>query len=157
MTLEHIGIPSKRFDAFTRLYQRYLLEPSPAVGSILSVAAQIQPVTFADDLLRVTRLDGVEGDISVTAGTNVVYFTVPDGKRWTLVHAFLPGTTSNTKLWVGNNTTRLGWTPSSGSEAAIDMANFVIPEAWSLGLQGTGNAGDDERTLVLFYYEEDAF
>lgn len=74
-------IPSKRFDIWRRLYTRFLLEPAPA-STGPDVGKTILPVTDADELLRVPRIDTtVTG--TLTVGLRPVR-TVPDGERWRL-------------------------------------------------------------------------
>ena len=77
------GIPSKRFSLWTRLYNRFILEPGPAAESRTAVGTTIVPVTFADLLLRESR--GQTGDTpSITAAASgfFVGLTVPSGLRW---------------------------------------------------------------------------
>jgi len=78
-------IPSKKFDAWTRLYRRFLLEPRPANGVGVGVGKGIVPVTDADRLLQATQGEVLD-TVAVTTNTRYTIATVPDGERWTVMY-----------------------------------------------------------------------
>jgi len=75
-------IPSKRFEVWSRLYGRYLLEPLPAGPPQAAVSPLIVPVTQADELLRLP--EGQINNFTVTGVATISPFTVPVGERWKL-------------------------------------------------------------------------
>jgi len=75
-------IPAKQFNVWSRLYNRFQLEPFPASGSNAFVSPVIQPITDADRLLRAP--DVRIFTVSITSMTTVVMATVPAGERWTM-------------------------------------------------------------------------
>jgi len=81
-----VGIPSKLFSLYTRLYRRFALEPYPLQDSTAEVSTTIQPVTQADELLRdVKGVSAVSASISAGVTAWVTVLTVPEGVRWRLV------------------------------------------------------------------------
>jgi len=75
-------IPSKRFEVWSRLYGRFLLEPQPAGFPQAAVSPLIVPVTQADDLLRLP--EGRSENPTISGISTLTMFTVPPGERWRL-------------------------------------------------------------------------
>lgn len=90
-------IPSKRFDVWSRLYDRYSLEPNPLLKSQASVGLTIIPVTQADELLKQPRSFTETTEASATLNANLALATVPQGRRWGLL-------TFNVARLTGDNT-----------------------------------------------------
>ena len=75
-------IPSKRFEVWSRLYGRFLLEPWPAEGgSKAAVSAVIQPVTQADELVKRSTVVQGSGQFTASSAEQNVVYTVPAGVR----------------------------------------------------------------------------
>ena len=82
---EPVLLPAKQWNVWSRLYGRFKLEPSPAVGSNAYVSPIIQPTTDADRLLKQTV--GVDfPTVSVTVNQRYIITTVPSGERWTIMY-----------------------------------------------------------------------
>lgn len=79
-----VGIPSKKFAVWDRLYTRFALEPFPA-GVGPDVLKTIAPVTDADELLKEYGAD-LQDSASVDAGATASFTVsiVPEGERWVL-------------------------------------------------------------------------
>lgn len=75
-------IPSKRFEVWSRLYGRFLLEPLPAGPPQAAVSPLIVPVTQADELLR--QPEGRSENPTISGTGTVTMYTVPVGERWRL-------------------------------------------------------------------------
>ena len=165
MTLNGDGpilLPAKRFNVWSRLYNRFLLEPLPAVGSNAYVAPVIQPVTDADRLLQ--RLEIESSTVSVTSAIGFVVATVPKGERWTVnimrVRLSSGTWTHNTFLIRSPADIPMEihvYTQSSTSELWEPITPLELDEGWQLSVNvdsfsGTGNMITDLLTL-----KEDAF
>jgi len=80
--------PSRIFELWQRLYTRFLIEPLPAQETESpGVLTSIQPITDADQLLRIPGIKAVT--LTAPAVGLRTLFTVPAGERWHLfsVHA----------------------------------------------------------------------
>jgi len=77
------AIPSKKFSIWSRLYERFTLEPLPA-STPPDVLKTIVPITSADDLL--TRHKGLSEDTAVAGTGSVVLMTIPQGQRRLIKH-----------------------------------------------------------------------
>lgn len=149
--------PARIFELWQRLYNRFSIEP------VLSdtgpgVETTIVPITNADELLRVSVMEFADLDLQASAGGNVPAFTVPEGQRWILLSALVPGTTANSQLYVGDGTLNQSWEPLDTAQRRVSLEGFVIDENGGVvGMKTTGNAGDAARTIHLFYLRESAF
>jgi len=154
-----VGIPSKEFEVWRRLYARFLLEPMPAEGSQAWVSPVITPVTDADDLLATPRIDSEAKDIQAAAGVYVPYFTVPTGRRWLLKGLRKPATTAITRVLLRDTINGVNLDMSADQTAGENVLRLAVkmPAAWSIGLVTTGNAGDSNRTMTIMYEEQRDF
>lgn len=152
-------IPSKRYDAFIRLYTRYLLEPQPApADSPVGVSKVITPVTQADDLLKQPKVNFNTKDLTASAGTYTSFFTVPAGKRWVILNISRAGSVGTTNVRLRNAAQGLVVTLVPLGTAAIDrQGRWVLDEKDTLGMNTSGDAGDTGIQLDIHYLEEDAF
>ena len=118
-------LPAKQFNVWSRLYNRFKLEPLPAVGSNAYVAPVIQPVTDADRLLQ--TLDIESSTVVVTSNISFVVATVPKGQRWTI-------TQWRTRLSSGTWThdTYLLKTPTGVSMTIHEYTAVATSELWDL-------------------------
>ncbi len=161
MTLEEGLIPSKQFDVWQRLYKRYLLEPFPLVGSRAAVGMTVQPVTQADELLRVYRVDVSPNlDLSPASGADVVAFTVPADERWLLTWLQRGATIANSTV-----------TLTDGASGATGIFLLVFDTAFRidssikimlspnsiLNMRTTGDAGDTAITMNIATVRETIF
>jgi len=152
-------IPSKEFDVWSRLYNRFSLEPHPA-GVGPSVSKTIVPVTQADLLLAQPQGRTAVANLTAASGTYVAMHTVPKGERWHVTHVLRGGTDSVTSIHV------LGLEPSPGTLLALTAdgtaperltVSFILDEGDSMGLLTTGGAGDTARNLTILYSKEESF
>lgn len=149
--------PSRVFTLWQRLYTRFSIEPI-VLDEPPGVVTLIQPVSQADELLRVSVMTFADLDLQGAAGGNVPAFIVPEGERWILLSALVPATTANTQLYIGDGTLNQSWEAAGTSQRRTALERFVIDENGGVvGLKATGNAGDAARTIHLFYLREQAF
>jgi len=165
MTLNGDGpilLPAKRFNVWSRLYQRFLLEPLPAVGSNAYVAPVIQPVTDADRLLQ--RLEVETSTVSVTSAIGFVVATVPAGERWTVQfmrvrlssgtwthNTFLIRTPTDAPMEIHN------YTQSSAAELWELLKPLELDEGWQLSVNVDTFSGTGNLVTDLLVLKEDAF
>ena len=143
---------SRRFSLWTRLYGRMLLEPTSDARVTPMVSEIVVPVLSADKVLETPTVSAeVTADISGGTGTYIPFFTVPSGEEWSLVLVNTPTTAGNSKVQVRVNGNLINKTPASTSEQIVDMSGFVLREADSLGMRGTGNGSDTSRSMTQAY------
>lgn len=155
-------IPAKRFSVWSRLYERFLLEPSPPVGSNAYVAPVIQPVTDADRLLRTPTIATVL--VSVTAVGDTVFHTVPAGERWTL--GFMrasrgSGTMTHSSFFVADIANVPMLVALYPSEAETHLQEFsqplIVDEGWDIGVGFDAHSVTGDVRVTILYEREDAF
>lgn len=152
--------PSKLFDLWRRLYTRFSIEPFPATGEGPAVGTTIIPITDADALLTAPLATSDSLDLSASAGAFVLAQTVPAGKRWTLMWLFRSATVANSRVRavVTPAAIGLGLTLQATSlEIPEFITGIVFEQGDTIGMETTGNVGDDAVTLQLYLLEEDAF
>jgi len=150
--------PSRIFELWTRLYRRFLIEPFPADGAGPSVSTTIQPTTDADELLKIQAGGSVNGDLTASAGSGVTYFTVPNGKRWTLRHIFREGSTANSRVFYqGPGAATVYLSALATAEGVVPVENIVVEQDRIVGMFTTGDAGDAAIFMMLVADEIDAF
>jgi len=153
--------PSKLFDLWRRLYTRFSIEPAPADPELgPAVATTIFPVTVADDLLKLPVATSDSLDISASAGSFVLAQTVPAGKRWTVMWVFRSSTVANSRIRgivTPSQVTLFLTVVGTGNEVPLELKDVVFEEGDQIGMETTGNAGDDTITLQMYVLEEDAF
>jgi len=155
-------LPAKRFNVWSRLYSRFLLEPFPAVGSNAFVAPVIQPVTDADRLLQ--RLAIESSTISVTSAIGFVVATVPKGERWTVSimrvrlssgtwthNTFLIRDPTDSPMEIHN------YTQSSTSELWEPINPIELDEGWQLSVNVDSFSATGNLVTDLLCLKEDAF
>jgi len=155
-------LPAKRFNVWSRLYNRFLLEPFPAVGSNAYVAPVIQPVTDADRLLQ--RLEIESSTVSVTSAIGFVVTTVPKGERWTLQfmrvrlssgtwthNTFLIRSPADTPMEIRN------YTQSSTSELWELQKPLDLDEGWQLSVNVDSFSSTGNMITDLLVLKEDAY
>lgn len=148
----------KQFLAWTRLYDRFKLEPHPVDGQNLQplLLPTIQPITDSDELLKVLRVESAFADLSGAAGTFTAYFTVPPGKRWEIQNITKSLTAAGTPVLISDGATEISIFPFA---TAADGRNglWELQENWELGMNTTGNGGDSNIELGILFKEQDAF
>ena len=152
--------PSKRFDIWRRLYTRFLIEPVPVSFSEQpGIGTIIQPITSADELLKIPQtLTGDSQDLQAAAGTFTVYHTVPAGKRWKVTVITRGATQANSRVRFRSKPGDDIMTISALATALLPIfLNVQLEEAGTIGMDTTGNAGDDAVFLSVYLEEEDAF
>jgi len=152
------SIPSRALDVWRRLYTRFALEPFPAsVGP--DVLKTIVPVTQADELLK-TVIPTV-GTLDLNTVGHVVLYTVPQGKRATLVsfnqEAITTGS-ANLQVVLGGNVLELSPTSVGPNFFGEYQSQPILMDAGdTVGVGGTNNAGDTTRRFSCLVLEEDTF
>jgi len=165
MTLNGGGpilLPAKRFNVWSRLYNRFLLEPLPAVGSNAYVAPVIQPVTDADRLLQTLALES--STVSITSAIGFVVATVPSGQRWTVQFMRVrrsSGTwTHNTFLIRSNLDIPMeirNYTQTATSELWELLKPLELDEGWQLSVNVDTWSVTGNMVTDLLILREDAF
>lgn len=148
--------PTKQFNIWQRLYQRFLIEPFPVDGEGPAVSMVIQPVTDADALLRNTLLIGVNVDLTAAAGTYVNALSVTLGKIWILKGVWRDVSIANTQIRIDVNDP-MNLSIQSTAEEFVSINDMRLPEGSTLGLVTSGNAGDTAVLIRAIVEEEDVF
>lgn len=113
----------------------------------------VHPVTDVDKLLQVPTV--ARATVDVSAG-GAVAFTVPSGKRWTVLWIRREGTTDATALGFTIGGTGVSFQAASASAATFDMYRQVMDEGDYVSLT-QGNVADTGVVIDISYLEEDAF
>jgi len=155
-------LKSTRYAIWSRLTTRFLLEPTqPPAGGRPELTTTVVPVTSVDELLQVPTIPAqVANDISAGAGTFTAYFTVPADKRWRLVSYFRDATTANTRIRInsGAGSVTIPITDAgTASQATVLATPLLLDQTFQIGLDTTGDAGDNNIGMNIYYLEEDAF
>jgi len=153
-------IPSRRFDAFSRLYQRYLLDPGPVQnGQGPGVLTTVIPVTQLDELLAVPLVVTATLALEPAAGTYVVGLTVPDGKRWKMRLVTLNNTAATTRIQMRDVSAnqRVSLDVNGTTLHVVDGVQYLLDEKDTVGALTTGNAGDTAIIMSAYVEESDAF
>ena len=155
-------LPAKRFNVWSRLYNRFLLEPFPAVGSNAYVAPVIQPVTDADRLLQALAIES--STVSVTSAIGFVVATVPKGERWTVsfMRARLSsGTWTHNTFLIRSNLDQPmeihNYSQSSTAELWELLKPLELDEGWQLSVNVDSFTGTGNLITDLLLLKEDAY
>jgi len=155
-----MALPSKAFDIWRRLTNRFQLETGVVIGSAPEVSTSIIPVTQVDDLLRDPRaLDSGAFDLSGGGSLTVTMFTVPTGERWNVHRIFRTSTVAGSRVRVIDPLNdNIALTLAGTAEEIVDFGSpFYMNEGWILGMQETGNGGDVNESLNILITSEEAF
>jgi hypothetical protein len=143
---------SRRFSLWRALEDRLLLEATPASETTPMVSEVVVPVLSADLLLQTPTVNTANADLSVAAGTPIKIYTVPDGEEWRLVQYRRESTAANSVMFIEvGSAHRMGLDAGSTSEANLDMRGFIMRPGDSLGMEATGNAGDNIISSHIAY------
>lgn len=148
--------PSKRFDVWRRLYQRFLIEPFPSDGDV-GVSTIISPTTDADALLRTTLIAGYTLSLIGSAGTFVNAVTVPDDKLWVVKGLHRAATTAVSQVDMRLGGSGFHFSISATAELYIPINDIRLPEGGNIGMLATADAGDSAINLLAIYEEEEMF
>jgi len=143
------------------MYTRFRIEPLPAQDTEPpGVLTTIIPVTDADALVTIQLANTVQLDLDVVAGTYVVAFTVPDGKRWRVRYCRRSSSTANSRV-------RGVFTPSAvtvflsvfgTSDQVLEyMRDYIMEQGDTIGMEATDDVGDGSINLTVVVDEMDAF
>ena len=143
-----------------RIIDRFNLQETPQEPAEAWIIPKVvQPITDIDELLRSAKLGVAVRDLNVDASIYVVFFTVPTGKRWTLLHiAWSPSTGSSlTRIQDsdGNNIDLCDM--SSTGDFMFTSSRPILEQGWTIRRRGTANLADTVRAVKIWYLEEDAF
>ncbi len=153
-------IPSRAFDIWRRLYTRFRLEPEPAEGSRPGVGMVIVPVTMVDKLLEVVVPTVTTLDLTGVGDLHVPAYTVPTGRRATVLHARRGISATITWIELSIDGSLFSVTAAGVVEAFLGsyvQVPLVLDAGDSIGLHETGNAGDGARLIEILVLEEEAF
>jgi len=155
-------IPAKQYQVWSRLYNRFLLEPSPAVGSNAYVSPIIQPITDADRLLK--QLSIGEETLAIAAIGVAVFFTVPGGERWSVTYqraARASGTmTHNSFVIVSPAGVEMEideYTQTAATHLHEYLQPLVLDEGWGLGVFIDTHSVAGNVECQILYEQESAF
>ena len=154
------SIPSRQLAVWRRLYTRFSLEPGPASISP-DVLKTIIPVTNVDTLLQVVTPISVSLDLFVGGGVHVVGYTVPTGRRGTVMYSRRGASTGATQLQAVVGGINLTLSPAGlTAEAFLGTTvplPFVMDQGDTLGMAATNNAADTGVSLRALVLEEESF
>lgn len=155
-------LPSKRFQLYSRLYSRFLLEPLPAVGSNAALSPLILPTTDVDELLRVPELELFT--VAITSAVGFVMATVPAGERWTVTFIRMvlqSGTWTHNRIDIedpaGTNLPIDRYTASADEELKELINPLVLDEGWDIVLNVNSFTAGGDAQLGIYRLREDAF
>lgn len=143
---------------FTRLVTRFRLALSPTVPEPMALKAFIQPVTQVDELLQTPNVTIVTKSLVPGGAIHVVYYTVPQGKRWRVAVLFRDGVAGTTAMHIYKDASNL--CQISKYQAAEDVVypnNVILEPGWSLTMRSTSQAADNVIKMGIVYSEEDAY
>ena len=157
------SIPSKNFDVWQRLYERYSLEPGPLVASRAAVGLTVIPVTQADKLLQTAR--NTENDVAVASTGTLNVATVPQGERWTLgpmIWNLLTGTWTHSRLYlidpINVFTLELSrYTATGGAILYEPNSPLTIDEGWTLAINISAFTSGGDLRFQFYRLIEKAF
>lgn len=163
MTMPEGLIPSKNFDVWTRLYQRYTLEPGPLRSSRAAVGLTVQPITDADRLLqtaRVTRFTLTVAGIGIQSVA-----TVPAGERWTLGPMAVnldSGTWTHSQIHIedpvtGQSLEVLRYTATGGIQLFELGSPMDLDPGWSVQVNIAAFTSGGDLVLDLYRIIQEAF
>jgi len=155
-----MALPSKAFDIWRRLYNRFDIEVGVVEGSAPEVGTSIIPVTQVDELLKQSRgLVSPTVDLSGGGSLPITMFQVPVGERWKVYRIFRTSTVAGSRVRFidplnGNVVVSLAGT----AEEIITMGEgYILEENWIIAMQETGNGGDTSESLNILISAEEAF
>lgn len=155
-------LPAKRFNVWSRLYNRFLLEPFPAVGSNAYVAPVIQPVTDADRLLQALAIEA--STVVVSSNIGFVVATVPQGERWTVSFwrtRLSSGTWTHNEFLIRSPAdqpmTIHDYTQSSTAELWELLKPLELDEGWQLQVNVDTHSVNGNMVTDLLILREDAY
>jgi len=146
--------PSKLFDLWRRLYDRFAIEPRPALGGDEgpSISTLIQPVTDADALLRDPELQ-TSRVLQTTSA--VIYYTVPADERWHWFgyHALrAAGDRDITSIDIADLaiSMRIEVFAAVGERASFFAKELRLESGWTIRLDGSGGTTDGNWDLDVY-------
>ena len=148
-----------REELFNRLMRRFLIELSPRDPTSYLVHRSIQPITNADALLRSVQVNHTTCDLTPAAGTGVPIYTVPQGKRATLICIRKPITTGSATVRIRdpvaneNQVIVLNQT----AENLLTSQSIPLDDGWIVETLTNNNGADGARTFEYLVEEENAY
>lgn len=128
-----------------------------AIVENLTVPNSITPVTDIDELLRNSKLEHLSLNVYASAQA---YWTVPDGKRWTVLYLDKPSTTLgavNVSIRTRGGTYLLNLFGGTAVGHFQGGPGFTMEPGWYINCTQSANAGDTAVVFALWYKEEDNF
>ena len=154
------SIPSRALDIWRRLYTRFSLEPGPA-SIAPDVLKTIVPVTNVDPLLQVVVAVSTSLNLDIGGGGQVVGYTVPTGRRATVLYARRGASTGATQLNIVVGGVLLV-VSAAGATAEAFLGQtvtqpIVIDEGDTIGMSATDDPGDGGISFRSLVLEEESF
>jgi len=153
------SIPSRALDVWRRLYTRFSLEPGPA-SIAPDVLKTIVPVTNVDVLLQVVTPFNVTLNLDVAGNIQVAGYTVPVGRRATILYARRGSSTGSTSMQVVVAGVTLILSPGGTTEAFLGTTisqPIVIDEGDTFGMSATDDVNDGGISFRGLVLEEESF
>lgn len=158
-----LGIISRAYRIWERLYTRFSLEPGLPHANPPELLSFILPVTSADELLREYRGRNPTGAVSGNDIIDVV--TVPQGERWTLfavVAARSTGTFDLDEFRIldasrNENVIIESWTPATVHQVNPALWPLTIDEGDILRVEVANFVGAGNAILRMWHSTESAF
>jgi len=157
-----VPLKSLAYNIWSRLYDRFNLEPRPVEQSEQpSVGTQIVPITDADELL--TRRE-INQSQTAAFGIGIQPFvTVPAGQRWKVWAIRAVRASGDRDIDViavtdGSNSVRIRTFTATNDEAS-GMFNqpLQLDPGWSVQFEVTGGTTDSAYAVSVLLTREDAF
>lgn len=154
---------SRRAEIWIRLMRRFLLEETSPSKARAEVAKTITPITDADKLARVLKIENLT-DVSVTALGTKVLTTVPAKKRW-IVHALYiwlsAGDFTLTTIWlrsVAGVVVAVKNPASATTQYYFPIDGMLeLEEGWQIAIQVPVFTTTGTISSRVYYEEEDAY
>lgn len=116
----------------------------------------VQPITDFDELAKEGKVINSTADLS--GGGNVTVFTVPDGKRWRILHLRKAATDGTVPLTIVDTSENLTDRIVEGSTGATNFTgNPPTLDEKDIIRASSGAVGDAAILFTGFVEEEDAF
>ena len=147
---------SRRYELFRRLTGKLLIEDEQASVFPPAIERLISPTLDVTDLLLDNRAVSDNQDLSGTVGTYTAYHTIPAGERWHLIQLTRENTISNThvEINIADGDINFQLVADATATQFFGISTWTLEQGDSIGMLTTGNAGDTNIFLSLFYRRE---
>jgi len=145
---------------FNRLFSRFKLTEIPGKQDAYPVIRTIQPVTLADDLLKLIEI--TTHTVSITGNVTVTIATIPADERWqihSIWYAQMTGTFQVTSFSIYDGTTLLPiYAPSAGSsQQKFFEKPMPLDRNWQIQITTSGYSVTGNAVLRMLVEKEKAY